>query len=161
MANMSFERSVKRRNPDREPISFDITAYEADEDGEPRLDDNGNPIVYRSDTFTLTNPTEEQVLLLLSSSSENSTIADQTKAVFDLFRDLLPVDQYRVFMRRFRDPEDVLDVDLLMDIVEGLVEVWQDFPTQQRSASSASRKSTGRSSTGRAPGKGSTRSTSR
>lgn len=147
-----FRRRVKDRavREEQKTISFFLETTDEDEEG--------NEFVVRHDDFTAATPTEEQLMLVFAQAGrEDSSAGDEVAAVLQVFKDVLPRDQYRVLIARFRDPEDVdVDSDALLDIFRWLMEQWQDFPTKQPSDSSGSRASSGARSTGRAPGKGST-----
>lgn len=152
-APQAFVRRVKDRATPEQQEVFTFVLRTEDEDEE------GNTIVVREDRFDAALPTEEQLLLLFANGARSdATTADETAAMFDTFRSILPPQQYRTLIRRFRDPKDVdVDAEAIEDIFEWLLEQWQDFPTSPPSNSSASRPSTGAKSTGRARGRGSIR----
>lgn len=126
-------------------------------------DENGEEIIYRYDEFHASKPLDDKLVLLLANAARrDATLADEAAAIFDLFKSVLPANEYRILQRRFEDDRDMgVDYDMLGQVVEWLMEQWQDFPTQQPAASSSSRGSSGTKSTGRARGKGSIPSTSR
>ena len=157
MANASqaftrrIEDKVKEASGSDEPRTFEFTLNMIG------TDEDGNEEVLRSDTFTSTMPTDEQLLLVYSmGGNTNATAADETNAMFEILRDTLPPGEYRLLIKRFRDPKDKgVDIDILGDVFEWLLGQWQDFPTKSPSGSSASRGSSGTKSTGRVRGKGS------
>lgn len=152
-APQAFIRRVKdRATPEeRKVISFFIQTEDENE--------NGETVVVRRDDFTASYPTQEQMLWMFAQGGRaDANIADQTAAMFEVFKEVLPADQYRVLISRFKDPNDPdVDAETVSDIFEWLMERWQDFPTQQPSGSSTSQGSSGTSSTGRSRGKGSIR----
>lgn len=153
-APQAFVRRVKDREvvtEEHPPIEFILRTEDEDE--------NGNTVIVREDKFTASYPTKEQLLVLFAmGGNAQATAADETAAMFDTFRAILPAGQYRVLMKRFQDPNDVdVDMEALGDIFEWLMEQWQDFPTTPPSGSSTSPSASGARSTGRARGKGSTR----
>lgn len=167
MATRSFTRAARKRLTGGEkPISFELRTGDPllDDDGEEMFDANGDvvldPATVKTNTLTANPPTAEQLAVALAhGASEYATIADEMSAALELFRAILSPQDYRTLITRLRDPKDEVDISMLGDITQWLVEQWQDFPTQQQSASSPSGKRTGQRSTGRSPGKGSTRST--
>lgn len=152
-APQAFTRRVKERVEQEENPVVHFVLRTEDEDEE------GNTIILREDKFDAAFPTEEQMLLLFAQGGRSdATTADETAAMFDVFKDILPTAQYRTLLRRFRDPRDLdVDAEALADIFEWLLEQWQSFPTSPPSGSSASRPPTGAKSTGRVRGKGSIR----
>ncbi len=152
-APQAFTRRVKDRvqREERPTITFVLRTEDEDEEG--------NPIVVREDVFEAARPTEEQLLFLFAQGGNSeATLADETHAMFEVFKSILPASQYKVLMSRFRDPDDVdVDLEAIEDIFAWLMEQWQDFPTTPPSDSSASQGSSGPKSTGRVRGKGSTR----
>jgi len=151
-APQAFVRRVKDRvKNERRETPFTLRTIDEDE--------NGEEIIVREDTYLAVEPSEEQLLAAFAEGGrEDATLADQTAAIFDLFRAALPESDFRRLYKRFKDPEDLdVDFEALNDIFEWLLETWADFPTQSPAASSRSRATAGTRSTGRAPGKGSTR----
>lgn len=115
-----------------------------------------------SDQFHATMPTEERLFLLAAlAGDEDSDGAAEAAATMDLLRDALPNAEFRLLKRRLGDPEDIVDIEMLQEILMWLVEEWSTFPTVPSSGSSVSPPSTGTRSTGRVRGEGSTHSTSR
>lgn len=166
MATRSFTKAVREKaEPVLKSIDFEIKTGDPllDDEGEEMYDGQGNmlldPDTVKVSKFKANAPTAEQLALALAHGAhEFATIADEMSAALELFRAVLPPAQYQTLMRRLRDPNDEVDIVMLGEIVEWLVEQWQDFPTQPPVASTRSSKSTGVRSTGRSPGKGSTRS---
>jgi hypothetical protein len=168
MANRSFTRAARDRASDviGTPVTFELRTGQPllDNDGEEMFDANGNPLLdpetVKANTFTTKAPTAEQLAITLAhGASEFATHADEMASALGLFKDVLPTSEYHTLVRRLRDPEDEVDIEMLGEIITWLVEQWQDFPTNSPSVSSRSAKPTGQRSTGRSPGKGSTRST--
>ena len=152
-APQAFTRRVKDRVEQErdEAIVFVLRTEDEDEDG--------NTVIVREDRFEASVPTDEQMLLLFSMGGRSdATSADEMAAIFDTFKSILPPQQYRLLLKRFRDPHDVdVDAETLTEVFEWLMEQWQSFPTSPPSGSSQSRASTGAKSTGRVRGKGSIR----
>lgn len=169
MATRSFTKAAHKRNQGSDlggPISFELKTGDPlyDDDGEEMYDTQGNlmldPDTVKANTLTAQPPTAEQLAITLAhGASEFATHADEMASALGLFRDILNQRDYTILVRRLRDPKDEVDLEMVSEILEWLVEQWQDFPTQQQSASSQSEKRTGKRSTGRSPGRGSTRST--
>lgn len=150
-----FRRRVKDRQAKVRPeISFFLESFDEDEDG--------NEVVVRRDDFVAKMPTEEQMLLIFAMGGrEDATIGDEIASILDVLKSSLGPEQYRVLYRRLKDPDDLdVTIESIEEIFEWLVEQWQDFPTQPSAGSSGSQASSGGRSTGRAPGKGSTLSSS-
>lgn len=152
-APQGFQRRVKDRVAREEGKVVNFFLETTDED------EHGNEFVVRRDDFTASMPTEEQLLVLFAEGGrEDATMADEASAIFSLFKTVLPANQYKLLMRRFKDPDDLdVDFEAIQDILNWLMEQWQSFPTKSPSASSPSQGSSGARSTGRARGKGSTR----
>lgn len=168
MAQRSFTRAARDRSANviGGSVTFELRTGDPllDDDGEEMFDANGtqllDPATVKSNTFTTVAPTAEQLAITLAhGASEFATHADEMSSALGLFKDVLPQNEYHTLVKRLRDPKDEVDIEMLGEIIAWLVEQWQDFPTQQPSASSRSEKRTGQRSTGRSPGKGSTRST--
>lgn len=167
MATRSFTKAAHRSKGEilGGPVTFELKTGEpmVDEDGEELFDAQGNPLLdpatVKANIMTANAPTAEQLAITLAhGASEFASHADEMASALGLFKDVLDPKDYHILVRRLRDPKDEVDLAMLADIIEWLVEQWQDFPTQQPSASSRSAKPTGPRSTGRSPGKGSTRS---
>lgn len=158
----SFRRAARRKaNIEQEPITFDITTVKEDEDGNPVLDDEGNEIVLKKEVYHATPPNEDTLLAsYVQAGRDGASTADKGAVIFDLFKASLPEDEYGRLIRRVRDPRDEVGTEMLMDIYDWLMEQWGsgDFPTGSQSVSSPQQRTTGLPSTGRAPGKGSSRS---
>lgn len=168
MATRSFTKAARKRADSTfgGPVSFELKTGDplVDDDGEELFDAQGNPLLdpdtIKVNVLTANAPTAEQLAITLAhGASEFATHADEMSSALGLFKDVLSPNDYHTLVRRLRDPKDEVDIAMLSEIIEWLVEQWQDFPTQQPSASSRSAKPTGPRSTGRSPGKGSTRST--
>lgn len=150
-APQAFTRRVKDRvTQERRETPFTLRTIDEDEEG--------NEIVVKEETYHAVEPSDEQLLVAFAEGGrEDATLADQTAAIFDLFRAALPENEFRRLYKRFKDPEDVdVDFEALNDMFEWLLETWADFPTQSPAGSSSSRGTAGARSTGRARGKGST-----
>jgi hypothetical protein len=116
--------------------------------------------VIRSDTFHATMPTEERLFLVAAMLGDEDNAGAEAAGVMELLRDILPPAEFKVMRTRLADPADSVDMETLQEVLEWLMEKWSTFPTEQSSASSKSPTTSGTKSTGRAPGPGSTRSTS-
>lgn len=153
-APKTFHRQVaaKKAKVERPTVEFMIENMDPVEEGE-------DP---HADQFHATLPSDERLFILAAmAGDEESNGAAEAAATLDLLRSSLPDDEFRLLKKRLLDPEDIVDMDLLQDILMWLTEEWSTFPTVQSSASSASPPSTGARSTGRVRGAGSTHSTSR
>ena len=156
-APRSFRRAAKKQEA-RPVIAFDLT-WEEDLTDEERAQ-GVVPEVYRSDVFHATQPTDERLFMIAALIGDEDAVGSEATAVMDLFRDALPLDEFRTLRQRLTDPEDSVDLDVLQEIVGWLMEEWTSFPTKQSSASSQSPTSAGPKSTGRVRGQGSTHSNS-
>ena len=153
-APKTFHRQVaaKKAKAERPTNEFMIENMDPVEEGE-------DP---HADQFHATMPSDERLFVLAAmAGDEDAGGAAEAAATMDLLKSTLPEDEFRLLKRRLLDPEDIVDMDLLQDILMWLMEEWSTFPTEPASASSASPPSTGARSTGRVRGKGSTHSTSR
>lgn len=116
---------------------------------------DGNPV-----PLMLYKPTVEQLAWISSAARAGTDLQTQMTRLVDLTQDLMdPVDYERIWSR-LRNRQDPLGLDVIMSAVNDLLEKVQDFPTQPLPGSSPASRApkTGQRSTGRAPGKGSTRS---
>lgn len=148
-ASRTFRRQVAKKKVARPVVDFFLTWVD-DEDPEK---------VIREDVFHATAPTDERLFLLAAAAGdEDGSVATESAAIMDLFRDVLPPDEFRTLRSRLKDPEDDVDLEMLQDVTAWLMEEWSTFPTEPSSASSTSRPRTGTRSTGRVRGPGSTRS---
>lgn len=146
----TFRRQVSRRAATKETTT-DVEIETVDEDGES----------VGVDVFHFTRPSEEQLFLLAAGvGGDDANAADEAAAVMSLLRQTLPPTELRLMKSRLADPEDGLDMEILVGTVQDLMQAWSDFPTKPSSASAGSPVSSGARSTGRVRGQGSTRSTS-
>lgn len=112
----------------------------------------------------VTPPDSTQVMLFSATfGAQDAGDADRIYAAKEFARRVFGKSGYAHIDRRLNDQDDDFDVlDLiavLQDVVEEIVD--NGFPTRPSAASAPSPTTTGPKSTGRAPGKGSTRPTSR
>lgn len=153
-APKTFHRQVaaKKAAASRPTVEFMIENMDPVEEGEEP----------HADQFHATLPSDERLFVLAAmAGDEDSNGTAEAAATMDLLKSSLPEDEFRLLRKRLLDPEDIVDMELLQDILMWLTEEWSTFPTVQSSASSVSPPSTGVQSTGRVRGPGSTRSTSR
>lgn len=147
-APRSFRRAVKKQ-AERPTVTFALD----------RTDDEYN--VIESDIFHATQPTDERLFLIAAMVGDEDAVGSEATATLELLRDSLPPDEYRTLRRRLADPDDQdATLEVVQEVIEWLMEQWTAFPTQPSSDSSTSQTPSGTKSTGRAPGRGSTRSTS-
>lgn len=106
-------------------------------------------------TVTARFPGDGALMLLIAASGGEDGMAAATE-LFALLAETFDEADMAFLKKSYRSA--ILDTDMLMDLVMDMVERWSSFPTQPPSDSSPKRPSTGTKSTGRAPGKGSTRS---
>jgi hypothetical protein len=156
-APRSFRRAAKKQEA-RTVTPFTLVW---DEDlTEEQQAEGVEPEVYRSDTFHATTPTDERMFLTAALIGDEDNVAAEATATLDLFRDILPSDEFHILKDRLADPDDAVNLEMVTEVLTWLMEVWSDFPTQPSSASSKSPTSTGTKSTGRVRGTASTRSPS-
>lgn len=157
MANAphSFRRQVAARKEERPVVTFTLDSV-----SDTEVDEDGQPVVMRSDIFHATRPTEERLFMLAAAAGSEDSAASEAAAILDLLRDILPKEEFRTLRERMLDPEDDVNLTMIQDVIVWLMEEWSSFPTKPQSVSSASPTTTGAKSTGRVRGPGSTRSTS-
>jgi hypothetical protein len=156
-APRSFRQSAKKK------VEQPVVAFTLDwvEDLTEEAEAEGAEAqVIRTDTFHATKPTDERLFLIAAIMGDEDAVGAEATAVLEIFRDALPVNEFRILKARIGDPEDSVDLDVIQEVLGWLMEKWSDFPTKPSSASSTSQTSSGTNSTGRVPGKGSTRSAS-
>lgn len=101
-----------------------------------------------------TYPGDGAMALLQGRAADNPT-----GELFSFLSRVLKHSDFRFIEQGFA--KDKIALEHIMAMVQDMVEEWTSFPTQQPSVSTPSRPRTGTRSTGRAPGAGSTRSSSR
>lgn len=112
--------------------------------------------------LVLWEPTVEQIAWIASFlGKKGASVGEQVKGMNDLMEDLLEPDEFEAIWRRLRDRRDPLKLEHVTDAISLALEAVQDFPTEPSSGSARSSGGAGKRSTGRAPGAGSTRSSSR
>jgi hypothetical protein len=157
-APRAFRRSIADKAKQERPM----VVFTLDWIDDVETDEEGNPVLLRSDTFHATRPTDERLFVVAAATgSEDDSVAAEAAAVMELFRDIMPADEYKTLRSRMLDPDDDVSLEMLQDVMIWLMGEWSTFPTKPALDSSGSQGSTGVKSTGRAPGKGSTRSNSR
>jgi len=139
------------KQKERPTVAFTLDWVDDDE-----KDEDGEPVVRRSDTFHATQPTDERLFVVAAMIGDEDNGAGEATAVMDLLRDALPPKEFRTLRERLLNPEDSVDMEVLGEVMEWLMEKWSDFPTQPSSASSGSPSGSGTKSTGRVRGSGST-----
>jgi len=104
VAQDTFRRQITRRAATVQPttnVTFDSVDEEGNEAG--------------SDTFHFSRPSEEQLFLLAADvGGENVSGIAEAAAVMTLIRQTLPSEEYRLMRERLGDPEDGLDMEILI-----------------------------------------------
>jgi len=90
-------------------------------------------------------PSSGQFALLMKSNGER-TLAAQMRGMFDFLAAILDDDDYEVIEQQLHEG---MDVEVITDLVSWLIGEWADRPTQPRSVSPSSPRTTGRRSTAR------------
>lgn len=173
MTERSFIKAARKAadKPVDEPIVFDLTTYEEDEEGELLENGHGGPLIDPEDGHQIRGFIIKQTVLHASRPDDDAMIvsfaaagradastADRVSVIFDAFKDMLPASESRQLIARVKDRNDEVTIEMLTEIYEWLQEQWTDFPTQSSSDSSRRRSTGGRNSTGRSPSDRSTRS---
>jgi hypothetical protein len=112
--------------------------------------------------YTGYRPTEGQVALLMSSGSDPE-MSDVMAGLMTFFKGILDRKSYLAIRARLNLNEDdpaALGMANLQEFIEGYLEEWVGRPTKLPTDYMRSQRPGGQRSTGRAPGKGSTRSSS-
>lgn len=148
-APRSFRRAASKK------VAQPVLAFNLD-----WVDDEDESIVYKSDTFHATRPTDERLFLVAAAMGDEDNAGSEAGAVMSIFRDALPEKEYRTLRSRLADPEDSVDMETIGEVMEWLMKEWTAFPTEPSPNSSTSPTTTGTKSTGRVRGTGSTRSAS-
>lgn len=73
-------------------------------------------------------------------SKDGSKAAD---ALLGIYRHVMPEKEYEKFDKLINSPDTVVPIDVLAEIVNWLVEVYTDRPTQEQSSSSNGQRRTG------------------
>jgi hypothetical protein len=115
-----------------------------------RLDDALSNFWYHQEQ-----PSPALFSLIAAGATDNASEGEKAGAIWDYFKGTLPIEEYRHLRNRFIVAKDI-DIDALVEVVEGTMEFWGTFPTKPSSDSSPSPTVTGRRSMGRVPGPGST-----
>jgi hypothetical protein len=114
----------------------------------------------RTKAFVMRAPNSETVMALSSAfglGQEKNSLA----AMRNFLENHLLDNGARTIIGWWEDPRDKFGYQNLLEIITWAFEQVAENPTQPSSASASPPRATGQRSTGRAPGKGSTRSTSR
>lgn len=150
-------RAFRRATAEKSKVERPTVAFTLDWISDDEKDEDGNPVVLRSDTFHATMPSDERLFFVAAmAGSDDAAGTGEAAAVLEMLRDTLPQNEFRILKRRMLDPEDDVDLEMLQDVMAWLMEEWSNFPTQQRSGSSGSQAAIGAKSTGRVRGPGST-----
>jgi len=140
---MEFKSAVTQRQEEKTTVEINI------EGGKFKANDEHVYVLEKPDTALFS--------IVMGSAATAATDADRAAAIWDYFRGTLSRADFLHLRDRVIVDRDV-DMDLLMEIVEGTVEVFANFPTQPSAGSSPSQTPTGPQLMGRAPGAGSTSS---
>jgi hypothetical protein len=134
MAQMkNFESAARERDDDeRIPISFEINGEGWGRDKEHK--------------FEGLSPTKGQVALFMAAVGSGEYAAGLA-AIMELLKHSLNHGSFTALRSRIADEDDPLEMDDMSDIVAYLIELVTARPTQPRSDSSGTRRSTGSSST--------------
>lgn len=153
MAKLDFEaivqQEVERESEDE--LTLDITLGS---NVKGRYDETASNFVYHQ-----TMPSEALFAMIIAQSTTAASVGDKARAMWDFFEGTLPQHEYAHLRARITGARDI-DLARIMEAFERSIEFWSQFPTQPQSDSSGLRQPTGSFSTGRAPGPGSTHSTS-
>lgn len=123
------------------------------------VDENGDEQVERSVRQIETSYPGEGPLALMIASINTDSSENPIGAALAFLDTTMSQADYRFIRKALR--ENRVDFDMLMDMIQDMVETWSTFPTKPQRGSTRSQPATGTRSTGRAPGSGSTRSSSR
>jgi hypothetical protein len=91
-------------------------------------------------------PASGQLALLLSSMVDGRVQLSSLAALFDFLAAVMDEEDFAVIRA---DLQDGVDVEIVVDLIQGLMEEWSARPTTPAPASSPSRTPTGKRSTAR------------
>lgn len=119
--------------------------------------DGAEPITFTvdDDEFTALPPTPEQFAWHIREQNHKD-LSRRVASIINFLDGLLVDDSKERFNERLLDPDDPMDMEMVSDIIAGLIEAWSANPTESPSGSSSSRKSTGGNSTAKRRSKAST-----
>lgn len=99
------------------------------------------------DTFTAIRPKMSQVMKIVGAA--DASVVQQVSRVEKFLESVLTTESWERLEDRLEDPDDGLEFDHMIEIMNGIIEDFADRPTESSSASSGGRttkKSTARSS---------------
>lgn len=134
MAQMKNFESAAREKDDNERIPF---GFEINGEGWGRDKEH---------KFEGLSPTEGQIGLFMAAVGSGE-YATGLAAIMEILKSSLNHGSYSALRSRIADEDDPLEMDDLSDIVAYLIELVTARPTQPRSGSTGTRRSTGSSST--------------
>lgn len=111
-------------------------------------------------------PTTTQIAMFGTVTAGTVPSGERIAGIFDFLKAIVDAADYQRIRARLSDRDDPFelygtdDSAGLITVLSGVVTYWAGFPTEPSGSSPTTPTPTGPRSTGRAPGKGSTRSTS-
>src|SRR5262245_22372265 len=84
------------------------------------------PFQWDDEVLTAHAPSSGQLALLLSHMSDGTFGLDALAALFDFLRGILDPEDYAII---HQDLQQGLDIDLIVELVQGLIEEWSLRPT--------------------------------
>ena len=106
--------------------------------GKPVLPEAMEPVSFDlyGQTFNCYKQINGVALLTFVREANTEDGARATQAILDMFKRVMPSAEYERFMKLCDDPDTVVPVDTLSDIIGFLVEVYTDRPTDESKDSS-------------------------
>lgn len=101
--------------------------------GSPVLPEKMDPVTFDlyGETFNCYKQINGVSLLRFVQEANNEDGAKATEALLDMFKRIMPSKEYERFMALCDDPDTVVPVDTLSDIIGFVIEVYTDRPTKE------------------------------
>jgi hypothetical protein len=131
------------------------SSVQARTNGQPQL--QNLPFTLDGVTYELRAPKQAQLAFLFASASLHRSSSDRVAAMLDFLEAALTPPGDEAIRLRLLDPEDALDLDAVMDIMNWAMEEWTGRPPTSANGSSRRPSVVGRRTKAISSGKASTR----
>lgn len=123
---------VQKENPTQEDDGlrrFDWKEKKVDKRGEPVIDEDGNEIIISEFTFEAQDPTEGQLVFLMSAMGRGQTGAQRVASVVNFLNAVLEPSSADYLAMRLLDRDAPLPDEAIEEIFRAFAEDWFGRPT--------------------------------